>query len=106
MALESEFQRLLIEEIMRQYPGAIVLKNDPNYIQGIPDWSVFYKNNWAMLEMKKDINSKCQPNQPYYVDLFNRMSYASFVYPQNKDQVLYELQYAFRPRRSARVPQR
>ena len=56
------------------FPGAIVLKNDPNYIQGIPDLTVFYQDKWATLEVKKSENASHQPNQDYYVGLMNEMS--------------------------------
>lgn len=81
------------------FPGAIVLKNDPNYIQGIPDLTVFYQDNWATLEVKKSANASHQPNQDYYVGLMNEMSYSAFVYPENKEEVLNGIQHAFRSKR-------
>jgi hypothetical protein len=52
--LESKFQANLIKEIKTTFPGCVVLKNDSSYLQGIPDLSIFYKDKWAMLEVKKD----------------------------------------------------
>lgn len=78
------------------FPGCIVLKNDPNYIQGIPDLTIFYGNKWATLEVKKDFGSSHQVNQDYYVELMNNMSFSAFIYPENKEEVLHELQHAFR----------
>ena len=72
-------------------PGAIVVHLDPTEIQGIPDMLVLYENRWAALEGKKFNNASHRPNQDYYVDLMNHMSFASFVYPENKDEVLDEL---------------
>ena len=100
---ESKFQRNLIEEIEDLFPGCIVLKNDPNYIQGIPDLLILYKNKWAALECKRSCREHHQPNQDYYISLMGEMSYASFVYPENKEEVLYELQQALRTRRKTRV---
>lgn len=77
------------------FPGCIVLKNDPNYIQGIPDLTIFFKNKWATLEVKREANSRHQPNQDYYVDKMNDMSFSRFVYPENKEEVLNELQFTF-----------
>lgn len=77
------------------FPGCIVLKNDPNYIQGIPDLTIFYGDKWATLEVKKDASSSHQVNQDYYVDMMNHMSFSAFIYPENKEEVLYELQCAF-----------
>ena len=76
---------------------------DPNEIQGIPDLLVLYENKWAALEGKKSANAPHRPNQDYYVNLMNKMSFASFIYPENKEEVLYELQQAFRIRRPTRV---
>lgn len=100
---ENAFQKGLIDDLKSLFPGCIVLKNDPNYIQGIPDLSVFYKKHWAMLECKKSENEDHQPNQDYYVEQANGMSFARFVYPENKEEVLNELQQAFRTRRKTRI---
>ena len=92
---ENKFQSNLIKEIKETYPGCVVLKNDSSYLQGVPDLSVFYKDKWIMLEVKKNANAKRQPNQEYYVDKLNNMSYARFVYPENKEEVLHEIQQVF-----------
>lgn len=77
------------------FPGCIVLKNDPNYIQGIPDLSIFWNDKWAMLEVKKEADAPHQPNQDYYVNKANNMSFSRFIYPENKGEVLRELQQSF-----------
>lgn len=93
--LESSFQSKLIKDLKKRFPGCVVIKNDASYIQGFPDLTVFYKDKWAVLECKKSEKAKKQPNQEYYVDTLNRMSYSSFIYPENKEEVLNELQRAF-----------
>ncbi len=93
--LESKFQSKLIKEIEQMFPGAIVFKTDPNYIQGFPDLMVLYKNKWAALEVKRSRHADHQPNQDYYVGLTDSMSMGRFVYPENKKEVLYDLQRAF-----------
>lgn len=93
--LESKFQKELMDEIRKQYPGCVILKNDSSYIQGFPDWTILYKNKWAVLEAKRSRTADKQPNQPYYVDKLNSMSYSRFVYPENKDEVLQELRQIF-----------
>jgi hypothetical protein len=93
--LESKFQKDLMDEIKATYPGAFVMKNDSGYIQGVPDWTILYKDKWATLECKKEKNAQVQPNQPYYVDLHNSMSFSRFVYPENKDEVLRDLHLHF-----------
>lgn len=104
--LESEFQKELIDELEDLYPGCIILKNDAQLRQGIPDLTVFYKNKWVWLEVKAAWNSAHQPNQDWYVDLGDAWSYAAFIYPENKEQILDEIQATFRTARSSRVPQR
>jgi hypothetical protein len=103
MALESKFKSELIAEIKRQFPGAVVLKTDANQIQGIPDQLILWGSRWAAFEAKRSMTAPHQPNQDYYVGLFDQMSFARFVYPENEEVFLYELQQAFRTRRRARV---
>lgn len=105
---ENKFQRNLIKEIKMIFGknDCMVLKNDASYIQGIPDLLILYKDKWAALECKRTPKSNRQPNQPYYVDKMNRMSYCKFICPENKEEVLNELQQALRPRRTARTVQR
>ena len=88
------------------FPGCVILKNDAGYMQGIPDLLILFENKWAMLEVKASERSREQPNQDYFVDLLDSMSFAAFIYPENEDEVLYALQQTFRPRRVARVSQR
>ena len=92
MKKESEFQKELINEIKQKIPDCIVIKNDSNYIQGIPDLTILTKKGWALLECKKSKKASHQPNQDYYILKANNMSYGSFIYPENKEDVLNELQ--------------
>lgn len=100
---ESQFQSKLKNELEELFPGCIVLKNDANYLQGFPDLTILYNNNWAVLECKKSLHEPFQPNQDYYLELLDHMSFASMICPENKEAVLYELQQAFTPRRTTRV---
>lgn len=93
--LERGYQGRLIKKLKKLFPGCMVLKNDSSYIQGIPDLIVLYGNKWAMLECKKAANSKRQPNQPYYVELLNKMSFARFISPNNEEEVIHELKQVF-----------
>ncbi|MFI3173950.1 MAG: hypothetical protein R3Y53_01960 [Bacillota bacterium] len=93
--LEKDFQAQLIKELKQLFHGCIILKLDANYIQGIPDLLILYKNQWACLECKKNRKAKKQPNQEYYVSLMHQMSFAKFIYPENREEVLYELQQTF-----------
>lgn len=89
--LESKFQSNLIKEIKDRFPGCVVLKNDSSYLQGIPDLSIFYREHWAMLEVKQSANANHRPNQDYYVNQLNGMSFAKFIHPENKEEVMHEL---------------
>lgn len=91
--LESGFQDNLIDELKERFPGCMVFKMDQ--IQGIPDLLILHKNKWASLECKKSKKSKKQPNQDYYVKRMDEMSFSSFIYPENKEEVLNALQRTF-----------
>ena len=92
---ENKFQSDLKKEIKKRFPGCIVTKLDSSDIQGIPDLLVLYKNKWAALEVKKDASASKRPNHEYYVARMNEMSFSKFIFPENKEDVLNELQQAF-----------
>ena len=94
-AQENNFQSKLIKELKERFPGCVVLKTNPSYIQGIPDLLFLYKNKWAALECKKSENASARPNQEYYIQKLDEMSYARFIYPENKEEVLDEIQQTF-----------
>lgn len=96
MKKENQFQAKLIKEIKDRLPGAIVTKMDANYIQGIPDLLILFNDRWATLECKKDAKASHRPNQEYYVGVMNEMSYSNFIFPENKEKVLDELERALR----------
>lgn len=102
--LESKFQRELINEIKDRYPKAWVEKADANYRQGTPDLRVFIGKFWGALEVKRSSDSPHQPNQDIYVDRLNRMSFARFVYPENKEEVLNEMELALQSSKRPRHP--
>lgn len=85
------------------FPGCIIMKTDTSYIQGIPDLLVLFEDKWALLEVKKSAKAKARPNQPYYVKLLDKMSFSSFIYPENMEKVLDALQQTFRPPGEARL---
>ena len=106
MALERDYQSHLITKIKKIFPGCVVLKNDPTYIQGMPDLLILYKDRWAMLEVKRSRVSPHQPNQDYYVEMLDEMSFASFIFPENEEEVLNDIQRAFESRRKTRLSKR
>ncbi|MBR1734963.1 MAG: hypothetical protein IJ730_05905 [Alphaproteobacteria bacterium] len=97
MTLENSFQAKLIKQLKADYPGSIITKLDANHIQGIPDLLILYENKWAVLECKRSANASHQPNQDYYINKMNNMSFAAVIYPENKEEVLNDLQSALRP---------
>ncbi len=110
-ALESKFQRELIQKLKRDFPGCVILKNDPNYQQGIPDLTIFFGGRYAFLEVKAEYprpgTDDFEPNQEWFIEKLNKMWYASVVYPENEKEVLDALHFALSPGEStARLPER
>lgn len=95
MRSETAYQRKLINKLQRLFPDCFIMRNPPSEVQGIPDVLILFGTNWAMLEVKRSLNEDIQPNQEYYINLFNDMAFASFICPETEEQVLNELQLAF-----------
>jgi hypothetical protein len=93
---ERAYQAKIIKKLKVMLPGCVLLKNDAAYQQGIPDWTLLFKDRWAALEIKASGNSSRQPNQEYFVDKMNAMSFAAFVCPENEAEVLIALQVALK----------
>lgn len=91
---ENKFQAGVIKEIKARLPFVIILKNDAGYRQGFSDLSILYEDKWALLECKDYATAPHQPNQDTYVSIGSEWSFARFIYPENKEEVLNEL-YAF-----------
>lgn len=100
---EGEYKTELRKKIEQRLPGSLVLKNDANDRQGIPDLTVLYKNRWAFLEVKTSENASQQPNQEFYVEQAADNSFGAFIYPENEEEVLDALQQSLEPRRKTRV---
>lgn len=90
--LESQYRTELSKRIQRRWPDSVIVPTDPSRQQGILDILILIGRRWAMLELKRRANSSRRPNQPYFVEKFNDMSYAAFICPENEDEVLDELQ--------------
>lgn len=100
--LERGYQPKLIEKIRKMFPGCMILKNDSAYLQGVPDLVILYRDRWAMLEVKKSAKEPKRPNQDLYVELLDDMSFAAFIFPENEQDVLSDLQQAFEHGRNSR----
>lgn len=92
---ESEFQKKLKDEIQKRFPGCVILKNDPNSIQGFPDLTILFGKLWAVLEVKVSKDASHRPNQNYWVAKMREDGFCRFIYPENKDEVLYEMERYF-----------
>lgn len=93
---ETAYQGKLIHKLQQMFPGCFIIKNDPSDVQGIPDLLILFRDQWAMLETKISVRASRRPNQDHYIDMFNEMSFASFIYPEIEEEVLRDLQFAFR----------
>ncbi|MCF0125665.1 MAG: hypothetical protein HUJ68_07925 [Clostridia bacterium] len=96
MTKEQKFQADLCEEIEDLFPGCIILETDPHSRQGIPDLVILYKDKWFSLECKRSRTASHRPNQDYYVRKMDYMSFSRFIFPENKGEVLNEIQRTFK----------
>lgn len=94
-ALEADYQPKLKAKLRVLFPGCQIFKLDSSEYQGIPDLLILWGRQWAILEVKRHTKAKRQPNQPWYVAQFNEMSFSAFIYPENEEAVLNDLQRAF-----------
>jgi hypothetical protein len=102
---ENIYQAGLIKRIYKRFPGCIVEKNDTAHQQGMPDLKLLFVGGmWAMLEVKASADSQVQPNQRWYVEKMNEMAFCRFIYPENEEAVLNELEEEYTAYRAARVP--
>lgn len=92
MRKESVYRSELVQRIEDRFPGCVIVPTDPQRQQGIPDIVILFKKVWAILELKRATNAARRPNQTFFVDKFNDMSFAAVIYPENEERVLNDLQ--------------
>lgn len=98
--LENEYKRTLKKRIEFLFPGCIVLKNDEQMLQGIPDMTILWGPWYAVLEVKRNESAPFRPNQEHYLNEVTTMGGIAFViYPENEEEVLDALQQSFETRR-------
>ena len=102
--LENKFKTRLVKELKERFPSCKVVHLDPNEVQGYPDLLVLYKHTWAALEGKCSATASHRPNQDYYVQQFGEMSFAAFIYPENKEEVLNAMERSFEAHGAACFP--
>ena len=106
---EGTFKSHFINRLRAIFPGCMILKNDAEYLQGIPDLLLLWEDRWAIFEVKRKPPTSprdFEPNQEYYIEELDRMSFAACVFPENEEEVLDALQRQFQTRRKTRVSQR
>lgn len=91
---EAQYQAKLIEKLRLLFPDCLILKNDPAYLQGVPDLVIFCGDRYAFLEVKASESARAQPNQNYWIQKLDSMSFAAFIYPSNEQEVLRALERA------------
>jgi len=94
--LESRYQALLIKRLRVMFPGCIILKNDTDYLQGFPDLTILWQRYWAVLEVKPSEDAHFEPNQEWYIRTLDNMSFSAMICPENEEEVLHDLEQAFR----------
>lgn len=95
--LESRYQTLLIKRLRALFPGIVILKNDTDYLQGFPDLTLLWRRHWAVLEVKPRLGAPFEPNQEWYLEALDGMSFACAICPENEEEVLHALEQAFQP---------
>lgn len=100
---ENQYQAGLIKRLEARFPGCVILKQDSGHRQGILDLLILYRDKWASLEVKASARAPKRPNQDFYVEQLNNLSFAAFIYPENEEEVLNALQQTFEPPRRSRV---
>lgn len=99
---ERFYQAYLIKTLRSLFEGCFILKNDSGYMQGVPDLLILWRDRWGILEVKAKEPTRAsdfEPNQEYYLEMLNEMSFAACIYPENESEVLGALQQAFGLRR-------
>lgn len=94
---ERKFQAQVIKKLKEMFPESIILKNDPTYLQGIPDLLILNDNKWGMIEVKDSKDEPYRPNQPYYLAKCKKMSFSATIYPENMKECLNDIQQALQP---------
>lgn len=92
---EHLFQKSVKQEIIDIFPSCVIHKNPTGVHDGFPDLVCYLGDTWFMLECKRSKDEEHQPNQDWWVDRLNKMSYASFIFPENREEVFCQLRQKF-----------
>jgi hypothetical protein len=102
---ESMYKQHVFKRLRLMFPGCEIIRTDTASQQGLPDHIVLWGPYWATLEFKTSAKAKRQPNQEYFVQRLDEMSFAAFIYPENEDEVLHALEQAFASSRRTCISQ-
>lgn len=96
---EGAYKTALAKRIIKRFGSDVCEVIALDSRQGLPDRLVVFRGGfWAFLEAKITATAKRQPNQPYYIERFGRMCFAAFIYPENEEAVLNDLEAEYRKR--------
>lgn len=92
---ESNIQSDIIKRLKGM--GCVVIKYEQNAttLKGFPDIMFMKGPFWGALEVKTSKKAHKQPGQQDWIDKLNEMSYAKFIYPENKEEILNEIKEFF-----------
>ncbi len=94
--LESKFKKRTERRIRKRLQRVkIYIVKSSTEVRSAPDLFILGSGMWAALEFKKHKDADRQPNQEHIIDYLDNMSYATFVYPENVEGVLDDLEELF-----------
>lgn len=93
---EGEYKTGLQKRLEYRFPDAYIFKTDASQKRGAPDLIILFGDRWAALEVKKSRNARHRPLQDRRIAQLNHMSFAAIIFPENEEEVIYEMERAFK----------
>jgi hypothetical protein len=91
MAREADLQSKFLSSLRKLGYKCFKQQMNATTRAGTPDAFIFKEGFWGWIEFKQHKNSKARPGQKENVEWAKENSWGSFVYAENKDEVLKEL---------------
>jgi len=99
MTPEGKFKKKFKKDFLAVRPDVVIFEPDASRRRSDPDMLIIdgdgERQIWAALEFKESEDADHQPNQDYRVEKLSKKGYASFVYPENAEEVFHELEQLF-----------
>ncbi len=92
--LENLFKKYVKKRIIDRFPNLDLDFITPTN-RSMPDMIIIAPIVWAALEFKRSEGASLRPNQDYHIMRLNEKGYATFVFPENVEEVLDELEILF-----------